>query len=455
MAVTSGFFNSVSGDRLYNADQMSMYFEGLISQGVFENVGNRLQVTAGTGMTVNVGTGRAVVQSHWIKNDAALSLNISAADVQKNRIDAVALRYSTSDRSISIVVKEGTAVTGSATPPERTTSADVYELFLAYVSVPKATSEISQAQITDLRPSALCGWVTGIIDQVDTSDLYDQWENAYRQYFADSTAAFDRYMLLKKAEFEAWFHDLTADLRVDTTLTSYQNVVTASNAATEINIGISEFDSENDLLLAYIGGVFLVEGTDYTISGTGSAAKIVLTRALTGTNTINFIVIKSVIGNGYASVECTKAEYDAMDTHDDHTIYIVTFPNGTVKQYLGDELIGGSSDYVSVPIGTLTPDTSIQTSDGAQISDSGWSSSDYIEIDPDFRYFFLGSLVLVGYSGVQNTYNAVYDENKQFIQSFTMTNAFTTFPSTAAYIRISQVSDRFSDPYNDIVYKDV
>lgn len=31
MAVTYGFFNSVNGDRKYNADQMSSYFEGLVT----------------------------------------------------------------------------------------------------------------------------------------------------------------------------------------------------------------------------------------------------------------------------------------------------------------------------------------------------------------------------------------------------------------------------------------
>ena len=51
MAVTYGFFNSVlvngMQDRRYNADQMSTYFKGLISDGVYQNVGGGLQVRAG------------------------------------------------------------------------------------------------------------------------------------------------------------------------------------------------------------------------------------------------------------------------------------------------------------------------------------------------------------------------------------------------------------------------
>lgn len=298
MAVTYGFFNSVSGDRLYNADQMSTYFEGLVSSGVFENVGDRLQVTAGTGMAVNVGTGRAIISSKWVKNDAALNLPITAADVQKNRIDAIAIRFDATARTVSIVVKEGTATTGAASPPSRATGADVYELFLAYVSVPKSTTAITQDLITDLRWSADCGWVTGLIKQVATSDLYDQWAAAYNSYYAQSTATFDAYMSQKQTEFNIWFASLTQQLNVDTTLHQYQNTVTTANGATEVNIGISDFDSDYDLLLAYIGGVFLVQGDDYTITGTGSAAKITLTLPTVGINDITFVVIKSVIGEG-------------------------------------------------------------------------------------------------------------------------------------------------------------
>ena len=298
MAVTSGFFDSVSGDRTYNADQMSLYFEGLISQGVFENVGDRLKVTAGTGMSVNVGTGRAIVQAKWVKNDASLNLEITAADVQKNRIDAIAIRFDATSRTVSIVVKEGTATTGTASPPARATGADVYELFLAYVSVPKATSAITQAQITDLRASANCGWVTGIIDQVDTSDLFDQWQTAYQQYYDRATAAFDIYFAAKKAEYETWFASLTEQLRVDTTLHRYQTIWYLGGGVTEIPVAIAQYESDKDMLFAYLNGVLLIEGADYTISGTGENAKLLLTRALVGGNKAAIYVIKSVIGEG-------------------------------------------------------------------------------------------------------------------------------------------------------------
>lgn len=298
MAVTCGFFNSVDGDRLYNADQMSTYFEGLISDGVYENVGDRLQVTADAGMTVNVGTGRAIVKTHWVKNDAALALTVGASDVQKNRIDAVVVRYNATNREITINIKPGTPTEGTAEPPERSTGADVYELVLAYISVPKTVTTITQSMITDMRPSGLCGWITGIIDQVDTSDLYSQWSTAYASYYTRSTAILNAYFAAKRAEFETWFEHLTQQLNVDTTLHQYRSTVSVATTTSKITIGIPKYDSNTDMLFAYINGVYLVEGTDYIISGTEDSAEIILNKPITGQNSVTFVVIKSVIGEG-------------------------------------------------------------------------------------------------------------------------------------------------------------
>ena len=58
MAWKSGFFNSVNGDRLYNADDMSKIFDGLITDGVYESVDDKLAVQPNSGMTIQIATGR-------------------------------------------------------------------------------------------------------------------------------------------------------------------------------------------------------------------------------------------------------------------------------------------------------------------------------------------------------------------------------------------------------------
>jgi hypothetical protein len=172
----------------------------------------------------------------------------------------------------------------------------------------KNTSTITQAMITDFRTSALCGYVTGLIKQVDTSTLFAQWQAAYEAYYAQATAAFDAYMSAREDDFNTWFASLTQDLRVDTTLHQFYNAVSVSGATSEIMIGINDYDSNADLLFAFSNGVYLVGGVDYTISGTGAAAKINLRKPLTGANMVNFVVVKSVIGENSGSFTVGQAQ---------------------------------------------------------------------------------------------------------------------------------------------------
>ena len=44
MAVTSGFFNSVNHDRLYDAEQLSSIFDGIIIDGVMKIMAKHLML---------------------------------------------------------------------------------------------------------------------------------------------------------------------------------------------------------------------------------------------------------------------------------------------------------------------------------------------------------------------------------------------------------------------------
>lgn len=156
MAITSGYFNSVNGDRKYNADQMSEYFEGIINEGVCQHIGGGLAVTAGTGLTVSVATGKAFIGQKWIKNDAALTLTITTAADQA-RIDAVVLRRNTTNRVCEIAVKTGTP-SASPSAPAMTRNATTYEMALAYVNVAAGATSVT---VTDKRAdTTVCGWAT-------------------------------------------------------------------------------------------------------------------------------------------------------------------------------------------------------------------------------------------------------------------------------------------------------
>ena len=72
MALTSGFYNSIDGDRTYDAEQMSSIFEGIIRDGVLMGIGNMFSVRVAneTKAWLNIGTGRAWFNGKWINNDS-------------------------------------------------------------------------------------------------------------------------------------------------------------------------------------------------------------------------------------------------------------------------------------------------------------------------------------------------------------------------------------------------
>lgn len=125
MAITSGFFNSVNGDRKYNAEQINEFFGQLISSGVLPNPSTNLQVQAKSGMTVQVLAGKGFIDSHWLKNDSPAELTIDTADSVLNRIDVIIMKLdlNTDARSITIEVKKGTAASTPTAPVMTRTTA--------------------------------------------------------------------------------------------------------------------------------------------------------------------------------------------------------------------------------------------------------------------------------------------------------------------------------------------
>ncbi len=186
MAWKSGFFNSVNGDRKYTADEISEVFEGLIGNGVFESVGDCLAVRPHDGMTIAVGTGRGWFNRRWVKNDTEpLYLELNASDVTLNRYAAICIRVddTTAVRSADIYVKYSD-LASNPDKPDMVRTDEVNEYCLAYIYIKAGATAITVRDITDTRMDArLCGWVTGLVEQVDTTTLWLQWEAEFHDWF--------------------------------------------------------------------------------------------------------------------------------------------------------------------------------------------------------------------------------------------------------------------------------
>lgn len=297
MALTCGFFNSISGDRVYNADQISSMFEGLITDGIYEDVDDAYVVTASSGMVLNVGTGRAMVSGKWVKNTSPIAVTINPSHVLLNRYTAIVLRLDISGRDITVEMIDGEAAS-TPSKPSIVRNGSYYDLLLAYVYVPAGATSISQANIEDQRANTTyCGWVTGIITQVDTSTLFLQWQNAYESFYQQMQT----WMTTERAAFDAWYAALTEQLNINTFIESYVKTASiAYGASKTVSLDMTGYTYESgDIITASINGLEAKLGTDYTVNTSGATPTV--TFLFTGVSgqseDVSIRVFKSKIGS--------------------------------------------------------------------------------------------------------------------------------------------------------------
>lgn len=198
-------FRSVSGDRKYSAEDWAAYFALFLSNGVFYSSADRLKVTAYEGMKVKVGKGAGFIAGRMYMLEADTTITLDTADGALNRIDRIVLRCDYTNRRITIAVKKG-SYSASPTAPELTRDADAYELALADVYVAAGVVTITTANITDQRlNTALCGIVTGLVEQADTQEIFDEFY-AYLQEFKQTTQVdIEAWTLEQQQAYITWY----------------------------------------------------------------------------------------------------------------------------------------------------------------------------------------------------------------------------------------------------------
>ena len=326
MAINGYFFNAVQSggvyDRVYNAEDVTSYLNKIVGNGVFPNPSNQLQVRAGTGMQVIVKAGEGWINGHKLINTADMQISVDGPDALLNRIDRVIFYADVSTRSMGIMIKKGTNAT-NPTAPALVRNTTRYEMSLATVRVNKQITGIAQSMITDTRAdSSVCGWVAGLIQQVDTSQLFVQWQTAYSNYYNQSTAAFDSWKntqetnfetweteqttdfesweASRQAQFEAWLQTLTQQLQIGTYIKQYEKTTTLiPQAAVDVSLNMTGYTYENsDVFFVFINGILAQEAVNYTINAGSSTPYI--TFYFDDVNeqspTVQIKVLKSVIG---------------------------------------------------------------------------------------------------------------------------------------------------------------
>lgn len=188
MAEKYSFFNAEQNsageyDRTYLAEDIAAYFASFVGTGIYAKSADNLKVYQFEGMNIQVKAGKGWINGYYYENDSDLSLTLDNADGTQGRIDSVVLRLDLTNRYIKVFVKKG-VLSANPIAPQLTRNADIWELQLAAIQVSAGAAEITDSNITDTRMnSELCGVVKGVIEEIDTSNLFSQYNNEFNTWF--------------------------------------------------------------------------------------------------------------------------------------------------------------------------------------------------------------------------------------------------------------------------------
>lgn len=306
-----GFFNSMNGDRTYNAEQMAYMIDALVKDGVMQNYGNFFSTQPGSGMSVVVQPGMAWFDSTWTRNDGQISLTISKSDISYTRYDAVVLEvnHSSSVRANSIKIVKGTAAS-SPKKPTLVNTDDVKQHPLAYIKVAPNVTTISSSAIDIRVGQSDCPWITGILSTVSIDVLFSAWNDE-----------FGTWQNRKEVEFSKWFENLKLVLNEDVVTNLQRQIDDLEKNKLSVNGGTIN------------GNLTIADGFDLRIrrsytDGTGSNAYTPI-RIFNGTTDGAGLVIQAagltMVGSGESAVNLhTKLIDDGIVTDTTEELYLTS-----------------------------------------------------------------------------------------------------------------------------------
>lgn len=171
MANESGFFPN----ELYGPDDFTTYFRDFYSNGIKAEDANYFAVLEKSGMALTVQKGIAYIDGHFYRPSADFTVTLAESDTEFDRVDLVEIKcdYTANRVYVDVITGEPSE---APSMPELQRDAAAYCLGLAAVTVKANASEVTQADIKDLRfDTDYCGVVVGKIDTISTTDLFAQY----------------------------------------------------------------------------------------------------------------------------------------------------------------------------------------------------------------------------------------------------------------------------------------
>ena len=274
MSVTSGFFNSLSGDRKYDAIQISSMFDGLITDGIYNGFLESFMVTASdpASMVVTVGEGRCWFNHIWTLNDAPLPLTLDVGDVVLNRIDTVVIDVDSTDtvRACTIKVVKGTPSSQAVAPTLENTETH-HQYPLCDISVVAGATTVTQSNITNRRGTSDCPFVATLMTTVTVDELLVQWESQWNDWMTDRTNSMDSWTAEQQEAFTTWFQTVQDILDENTAgnLLNRINHRTGINATATYSEGVVAITAPDDAgeILTFVAPSDFLSSDTYTLNG--------------------------------------------------------------------------------------------------------------------------------------------------------------------------------------------
>ena len=334
MAQKSLFFNALPSsssatgyDRNYNADDISDWLSVVWDNGV---VKGGLNVTAGTGMTVNLNVGRAAIQGKAYINNAITSFTVAPNGANSTRYDYIILRF---NNNIAVRTIEAMLVTGTTSLPTTagslTRSGNIYDLMLCYIAVAPSATAITQSNITDTR---------GYDNSVNSSGnpVYGDLADACPYFTA--VKGYDNYY--------------------DAIIQNFESVVTLSSASATVitNLPASLYNDAYSIIEVYTNGI-RENDSAYTINANSEYITITFTAAKNAGAVITVDLGNFIDGEGLSTAIANYNQFVQDVTELQQANVYNYYCNGSTDNVeisnLVNTFVNGGSDYKSLKLNII------------------------------------------------------------------------------------------------------
>ena len=212
--ITSGFYDSVDGDRKYFADQMNMPYKRIVSEGIFgtDNTSQKGTdfnpvITNSTDRTFTIASGMGILNGRWFE---MVTTQLFTADVNNTLSDRkdsiiIAVDTATSGRKATIEYRLGSG----GTPPALVNNAGHQELRICNVVV-KSLSTGGGITIEDTRATSECPIIVGLLKELSADDFLTQFKNIFNE-FQQTFETFEDTFESFESSYTSWYSGVQND----------------------------------------------------------------------------------------------------------------------------------------------------------------------------------------------------------------------------------------------------